>query len=255
MSNICTVYANCQGAGIAHFLRKAGFPFQIQVFENFRLILKEQSTDDLNASARKCCLFIVQPTSEEKHGPLSSVYYTENVIPKSAFVVRIPSIHNHGQHPILPYGHGWLGLDEIKDTLTRFSLHEVLGAYDHGTFDFHLRERYKSCLEDQRRREKENGCNVVMADFMDTHRNQRQMLTFNHPASLILSEMARQVQSLTIHKDATIPFSGENECGLPCTAPVSDYVVREYGWSRASDPESKSYYRGLLGRLHEFVNK
>lgn len=253
--NLCVVYTNCQGAGVVHFLRKAGFPFQIEVYENYKLILKELSPDNLKASAKKCCLFIVQPISEEKHGELSSAHYTDEVIPKSAFVVRMPSIFNHGQHPLIPFGHSWLGLDEIRDTLKRYSLHEILGAYDQGLFNFHLTERFNACLEDQRMREKKNGCNVLMSDFMDSHRNQRLMLTFNHPTSLVLSEMARQVQEITIHKGSPLPFNGENDANLPCTGPVSQYVTKEYGWTRAFDPGANEYYRNLLKLAHAEVNK
>lgn len=255
MNKLCVLFANCQAFGLAHFLNKAGFPYETQVFENYKLILGEQSPAALKESAGACDLFLYQPTREMKHGELSAEYYIEKVIPKHARAVSFGYQVQMGFFPLIGHGDGVLGTEYIEPFLKTNDLHTVLGAYDQGGMDFGLWPRFLYCAHEQAKREME--CDIKMTDWIVQNRHKRLFLTFNHPCSILFAELAYRVMNhLELLGDASLPPSclSYNEANLPCEVPMSPYVIRQFGWREEPSEHAASYYRTLLEIAWHKVN-
>lgn len=252
MKPICCIYANCQAGGLAHFLAKAAFPYDIEVFHNYQLILGEQSPAALKESASRCDLFIYQPTREMKHGELSAEYYIEKVIPKHARAVSFAYQYNYGFFPLIGHGDGVLGTEYIESFLKTNSLHTVLGAYDQGVMDFGLWPRFLYCAHEQAKREME--CDIKMTDWIVQNRHKRLFLTFNHPCSILFAALAERVMEHLGFMIPPIQWSHYNEANLPCEVPMSPYVINKFGWWEEPSEHAAHYYRALLEKAWHKVN-
>lgn len=248
-----TIFSNCQADGLAHFLRKAGFPYEIEVFRNYQIILREQTPEALHESASKCDLFIFQPTREEKHGPLSSEYYVEKVIPKTARTIAFPYLFNHGFFPLVAHGESFIGMDAMDAVYWRMPKAQLLALYDTGMVDFALWPRFLTCLAEQAKREQ--ICDIALTHWIAANRNRELFINFNHPASELFAELAREVISIVNDAEAPpIPVGHPNEAGLPCDLPVSQYVIHEFDWQRPSDATAQEHYRKLLEQAWQKAN-
>lgn len=243
----CCIFSNCQADGLAHFLRKAVFPYHIETFLNYQLILGEQSPVALTESAARCDLFIYQPTREQKHGPLSSEYYVERVIPKSARSLSFPYLFNHGLFPLVGHGDGFMGAAEMPEELWRLPVSELLHRYDRGEVDFALWPRFLACAAEQARREQQ--CDVRLSPWIVDHRHVQSFLNFNHPASALFAELAREVMGLVLGVEVgPIRVDHINEASLPCDLPLSQYVIDEFDMRVPANPHAHAHYRTLLER-------
>lgn len=243
----CTIYANCQGQGLAHFLRKSGaFPYDIEVFQNHQLILKEVSPEALEASAVKCDLFIYQPT-DEKHGQLSSDHYLKNVVPRAARKMSFAYFYNHGFFPLIESAGSYIGADFMPKVYWKMTLAELMQYYDMRLLDFGLTARLLHCASEQARRE--ISCDVKLASWIVDHRHMPLFLNFNHPSSILFAKLAQEVIRL-LSEDAQSPQIGIghlNEAKLPCDLPLSEYVVKEFGMGGVKEhPEAHMTYRRFL---------
>jgi hypothetical protein len=244
------IFANCQADGLAHFLRKASFPYEISTYLNYQFILGESNPEDLKRDAAKCHLFIYQPTKEEKHGPLSSEYYVESVIPKSAETVSFCYAFNHGFFPLIGYGDSTMGASDMHPDHWRMPKEELLSCYDGGAVDFALWPRMLACAAEQAKREQD--CDIQLSKWIVEHRHLRTFLNYNHPSSILFAEMARRVAAFVLGKEQEpIPVHEINEAKLPCDLPVSAYVEREFGWQTHHDPFAHEHYRQLLAQAWE----
>lgn len=253
MKGRCCIFANCQAHGLRHFLAKAAFPYEIDVYQNYQIILKEQSPDALREAASQCDLFIYQPTREMKHGELSSEFYIEEVIPKLADTLAFPYIYNTGHFPLCGHGDGIIGLEDLRDICRDCSKEMVLGLYGKGLLDFGLWPRFLACAQEQAKREA--VCDVTMSDWMMDNRDKRILLTFNHPTSITFAALARRVfLALNLPDPGEIPWTHWNECNLPCAVPVSPYVIETFKWREQPDPEAHAYYRQLVEKAWDIIN-
>lgn len=248
------VFSNCQAQGLAHFLRKAGFPYQIETFLNYQLILKEVSAEALTESASKCDLFLFQPTREMKHGPLSSEYYVEKVIPKSARAVSFGYLFNHGAFPLIGHGDGFMGMAEMPEHYWRMSKSDLLAVYDTGLIDFALWPRFLACAAEQARREQH--CDVRLSAWIVDHRHVQTFLNFNHPSSILFAELAREVMRIVLGAEAApIRVDHLNEANLPCDLPLSQYVIDEFDMRVTANPHAHEHYRKLLSLAWDKANQ
>jgi len=240
------IFGNCQSFGLAHFLRKAKFPYDIKVFENYKLILKEQTPEALRESAAQCDLFIAQPTREMAHGELSAEYYIEKVIPKTAQVITFPYCVNNGFFPLIGHGDGFMGTAEMSADYWKLSKDCLLAMYDTGLIDFALWPRFLACAAEQARREQQ--CDIRLSTWIINNRHLPLFLNFNHPSSLLFAELAREVISFVNDAEAPeIHVHGLNEANLPCDLPFSSYVIEEFNWQIQANPFAHAHYRKLLG--------
>lgn len=248
----CVVFTNCQGHGMAYFLRKMGFPYQIDIIENYRVFPGEPNEKKLHEAVRVCDLLIVNLTRAAKWLNVSGEYLVSDVVPKSAQVIRVPYVYNHGQHPlcrrdsVMDPRKEYFGEDEIRDYLKARTISEIFHRYRVGAINFHLSSRFMNCLEEQRRREEQ--CDVKLAEFMWAHRDERLMLTFNHPTSLVLLEAANQIMRLTGNTPVPYAIKDENEVGLPNSEPLSRYVIEHFHMKRTEEAGAGPTY---MKRLQE----
>lgn len=244
----CTIYANCQAGGIAHFLKKARFPYEIDVFHNYQLILGEQSPEAMRESVSRCDLFIYQPTDGMKHGDLSSDHQLTEIVPKSAQTLSFAYQYNDGFFPLIE--HGFVrGAEHLNPEYWTMDREELKRLYDRCEVDFAFLKRFTACLTEQALREEE--CDVKTADFIWKHTHLELFLNFNHPASALLAELARQVFRLVTGEEPVIPIEHENEANLPCCMPVSRYVIAHYGWKREPHESAHEFYRDMLLRAYD----
>lgn len=247
-----TLFANCQADGVAHFIRQAYPTWDVQLFHNYQIILGEQTTDQLRESASKCDLLIFQPTSETKYGDMSAEYYAREVVPAKALKVSFGYMYSLGFFPLIGHGDAVIGTDDLRDTLQSLTLDQTLATYDRGDFDFRLWPRHLHCAAEQAKREVH--CDVKMSEWMMENRRHRLLLTFNHPASVLFAELTRRIMARVGLPLPNLRWTGPNDCNLPCTVPVSRYVIEHYGWQMNEDPEAHKYYRELLSLAWHKVN-
>lgn len=241
----CCIFANCQADGLAHFLRKAEFPYQIETFLNHQLILGETNPAALTESAKHCDLFIFQPTKELKHGPLSSEFYIEKIIPKTSQNISFPYIYNHGMFPLIGHGDGFMGMAEMNPDYWKLPKDQLLYDYDNGLMDFALWPRFMHCAAEMAKREQD--CDVRLSSWIVDHRHVELFLNFNHPSSILFAQLAREVISIVLGTEAApIRVDHLNEANLPCDLPLSQYVIDEFNMRLNANPYAHQHYRKLL---------
>jgi len=137
-----------------------------------------------------------------------------------------------------------IATEDLRDVLLARDKEDILAEYDRGDFDFRFWPRHLHCAAEQAKREVH--CDVKMSEWMMENRKHRLLLAFNHPSSALFAELTSRVMKAAGLPDIHIPWSDPNEVNLPCTVPVSRYVVEHYGWKVNPDPEAHTYYRELL---------
>ena len=226
-------WGNCQSLGVEHFLRKSGFPSEIQSFRNFMVILKEEPFEAVIEATKKCDLLLVQPTDPHKETHERTRLLINEALPKSARVLFWQPVACHAYFPLVPMGgktavtapYDYFGADDIKPFLMAHTLAETLEAYDAHRMEFRCRWRLHASVAEQRRREE--NCDVRVADYMFKNPHRRLFLSQNHPTSRIMAEMARQVWKLALDRDVQPEWTCDNEINLPCSEPLSQYVINE----------------------------
>lgn len=236
------IFANCQADGLATFLPLLGYPGPITVFRNYQLILGEQKKEDLFRAAGETEVLIYQPT-DPKYAEISSDHII-SLLPPGARTVRFAYAYNHGFFPLVE-GRDWYipAFDQ--------SLETALEEYDKGLTDFRFWPRFIECLNVQTQREID--CDVRTASWILDNADILPFLTYNHPDSYHFDAIARQVMHvLKLHITpsaawtASLNLANLNLANLPCTVPVSEYAVRQYGSKRVPNPYAYDYYRKLL---------
>lgn len=250
-ARIC-IYGNCQALGVSHFMRKARPDLIVESFQNYQIILGEQTVEALVASASKCNVFVYQPV-DNKHGHFSTDYFIRSIIPPTAKTVSFPYILSYGMFPLIGHGDGVIGMDDIKDILSSKSKAECLAQYDANEFDFRLWSRHLACAAEQARRE--DDCDVKMTKWMMNYSDHRLLLTYNHPSSLTFVQLAARVMEAAGLDWKEINHGGDNDVNLPCTEPVSRYVIDEFGWNVEPDASAHAHYRELLALAWEKAHK
>ena len=248
----CVIYSNCQADGLALFLPKMGFPYEITVYRNYQLILGEQNPQHLKKDCATADLFIYQPTLPQ-HDEFSSDFML-SLLPDDCDTLSFAYIYNHGMFPLVEHNDEFRGSEFMSPHYWTYSLQTVLALYDLGDIDFNLWERFLFCLTEQAKRERD--CDLKLSKWMMENRDRRLLLAANHPTSLVFIELAEQIMKAV---GRAIPFIGgpfaENETGLPCSVPHSNYVTEEFGMGNKPDPEAHTFYRLMLQRAWTIRNR
>lgn len=217
MKKLCIAYANCQGDGLAHFLRKVpefNEAYEIRVWHNWQIIMGESDPAGLNADAAKADIFIYQHTPSLKYGSLSSEDMVANLIPKSCQHICISYAWNTGFFPIVQHGCWWTGDDVIararagEDIKAHFEQDPLSMRYD-------CARRFAENLAEQGRREA--VCDIKMVPWiLENYRKAHLFLLCNHPASPLLVAWAREIlRKINPAWDQDIPIASANEANLP----------------------------------------
>lgn len=242
---IICIYANCQGDGIAHYMKRARPDLYIRVHHNWQIILGETRSEDLMADAAVCDVFVYQPTQSLKHGMLSTEEMVRDVVPQSALKLSFPYVFNTGFFPIVKHGRWWTG-NQVFEAARKG---ECLRKFDRNEFHYDCMARFEENLLEQEERERQ--CHLKFAPFIREHfRTKHLFLLCNHPASAMLAEMARRVlDEMGITWQPVI--QGPNDAGLPGYHAVHPAVVQEMGLTFQPDRrgEDPLFYRTLMIEL------
>lgn len=251
---LAILFGNCQVQGIAHFLRKVNFPYEIRTFENYRFILKEQDPYEFKELSKHADLFVYQPT-DAKYDELCAQRIVDNVLKPTCKTISFPYIFNHGYLPLAAHGNDIFGEEYIRALLDAgVTKANILDRYEVGTIDFGMVPRFFACIAEQARREV--FTDIKLAEWMVDHRHLHLMLSYNHPSSSLFFELARQVMWHDGYYDMSSGFwSDKNEVGLPCSMPLSRYAVKEWCMTDAPDTspqlDSEKCYRDLILQVFE----
>lgn len=245
---LALLFGNCQVQGIAHFLRKANFPYEIRTFENFRFILKEQDPAAFKDLAKHADLFIYQPT-DAKYDDLCAQRIVDNVLKPSCKTISFPYIFNHGYLPLAAHGNDIFGEEYVRALLDAGVTKEIiLNRYEAGMIDFGMIPRFFACIAEQARREV--FTDIKLARWMVNSRGGQLMLSYNHPSSEVFVELAQRVIERMGLPPVSIRWEGPNEVGLPCSMPLSRYAINTWGMDAQPDTSpdlnSEKCYRDLL---------
>lgn len=241
------IYSNCQGDGIAHFMRKADSGLDIKVHHNWQILMGETSAEDLMRDAKACDAFIYQPTSALKHGMLSTDEMVADVVPESAVKLSFPYVFNTGFFPIVKHGRWWTG-KQVFEAANRGD--DIVAMYDTNQLKYDCAERMEENFSEQEQREK--CCDLKFVPWMrENYRRKHLFLLCNHPGSDMLIEMARRVYEILTQCEMRVVCNGPNDAGLPGYHAVHPAVVSELGLEFAPDRrgEDANYYRILMMEL------
>lgn len=248
-------YSNCQAWGLIFFLKKSKLAehYEFRHYDNFRIILKEQSADDLFKDAAKADIFVYQPTPAIQYCELSTERMLSELVPSSALKLSFSYAFNHGFYPLVLHGQ-WQTSKAVLD-LALLDPDGLLPAYDAGKLNFDCAGRFFDCLAEQRRREE--TMDVKMWDFiLSEYRRQQLFLCENHPASAYFSELARRfLMRIEPSWSESIPFEGPNDASLPGGLLVSPQVVGELGLGYAPEPGAHEFFRGKIQELSAWARE
>lgn len=252
-------YSNCQGQGVVHFLKQTPMVehYEFRHYNNYQIILGEQTPEDLMRDARTAEVFLYQTTPAIKYGMLSTEEMCASVVPKSCRKIAFGYGFNHGFFPLVHHGNWKTSLEVL--VMAKEHPTELLQRYDLGHINFGCSERYNFCYFEQQRREQgENEAAhvaeavfVPMSDHINAvYKTKQLFICENHPASEYFSALARRIYHVVHGYDiGELPYSTNNDCNLPCGMLVSPYVVKEIGLSYDPEPGAHEYFRGHLEKL------
>lgn len=246
------IYSNCQGDGIAHFIRKVKPAWDIRVHHNWQLMMGEQSPEALLADLKDCDVFVYQPTDGFvcKGGyvmPTTGDMVTS--LPSHVARISFPYVFNTGFFPIVKSGKWWTGSALVQAAVKGET--NVVAGYDMNVWPFDCARRFAENLAEQSRREE--CCTLQFAPFiLQNFQTKHMFLLHNHPASALFVEMARAVlREIGPALDVEIPHDGPNDANLPGYHGVHPAVVRELGLRYEPDRtgEDMDYYRVLIQEM------
>lgn len=246
---LCTSYSNCQGAGLVWFLKKSrmrdGWVFKH--FNNFQILLGEQTPEDLMDAVSHADIFVYQETPALKYGMLSTEEMCVSTVPKDCRKISFGTGFNDGVFPCLHHG-SWRTSKEVI-ALAKSDPTALLAAYDANTLNFDCARRFIACLDEQRRREE--TVDIRMADFvLSEYRNAQLFICENHPASAYFSELARRfLKHVEPAWEESIPYDTPNDANLPCGLLVAPQVVCELGLNYGPEPRAVEFFRGKIEEL------
>lgn len=255
------IWANCQGCGVEYFLRKSGWPGDVRCYRNFMVYLGQEPFSAVENAVRACDLLLAQPTDPNKTVHELTMRLVHEVLPKSARVLYFQPVACHAYFPLVPDGgkHGvippvsYFGFEDIEPLLATHTLQEVLAEYDSGKMDFRCRWRLQDSIVEQTRREV--PCNIRVSGYMMQNHQKRLFLSQNHPTSRIMAEMARQVWKLALDRDVQPEWSCDNEIALPCSEPLSQYVINELAMDGyVANPRAHEHFRNMLHGAWNLAN-
>lgn len=235
---IC-VYANCQGDGIVHFLKKTflGHPdnkTEWAVYHNWMMLTKEQTPEDLERDAATCDLFLYQPTPEAKYERLSTEWMVDNIVPKAAQKISFAYWYNHGFFPIIQHPGGFITGREVIEAMDgKLPAYQIMARYNADRFNYDCPKRFLECLAEQAHRERNTDVRLVPFILANCQKR-RLFLLENHPASPLFVEAANQIikQLFNVtrgHPDWDVSYA-DNEANLPGgMLPVHPAAARELG--------------------------
>lgn len=256
---IC-IYANCQGDGVAYFMRKAVPSLDICVHRNYQLMIGEQDPAALLRDVDQADVFIYQPTDAfpTKNGEVpSTAFLADNVFRgRREHEISFAYQFNTGFFPIVKSGQWWTGAEVMArakivcNSAACQRNNNTLQRYDLGMLSFDCARRFAENLSEQSRREA--GCSLRFAPFiLRNFQTKHLFVMHNHPASALFEEMAfRMLAQIGQNVDRT-PYTHPNEAGLPGYHGVHPAVIRELGlqYEPNREGEDMEFYRTLITEL------
>lgn len=252
--SVC-IYANCQGAGMATFLRRARHELNISVFQNYRMMLAEENPEQMLNDLADCDVFVFQPTDAfecKGGGQCPSTDSLCKLVPDHCIRISFPYSFNSGFFPIVKSGKWWTG-DDVFELGKGSDWFDVVTCYDRNLLNFDCARRFAENLAEQSRRER--GCTIKLAPFiLENFQTSHLFLLHNHPASALLAHLAEEVLALINPKwSARIPFDGPTDGGrltavMPGYHSVHQAVIKELGLTFTPDRtgEDAVFYRTLI---------
>ncbi len=250
------IYANCQGDGVAHFLRKSSKApdLDISVHRNFQLMLGEQSPADLLAAVSEADVFIYQPTDAFPAKDGTIVRSTDDMVAelfrgRPEHAISFAYQLNTGFFPIVKSGKWWTG-DEVLEIARGSVWFDVVTCYDRNMLNYDCARRFIENLAEQARREETTT--IKMAPWiLQNYRTKHMFLLHNHPASALLEELTHQILFQFKSCLDRVHYDGPNDANLPGYHAVHPAVIKELGLTYEPDRrgEDAVYYRTLIEEL------
>lgn len=260
MKHLCLIYSNCQGEGMLHYLKKTAMAerFDFVIFQNYRLILLEESREAFFNAVAQANLILFQPTSDleciDKFVvPSTSELFAGNGCRRISF----PYSFNHGFFPLVKHGE-WHTSEYLKERVALAKSKGVLGFAADALFkDFNADRlhydcalRLVTCLAEQARREEQ--CEIKLVPFIiKNFKDRRLFLSENHPTSHLFIELAREVVNRTLGHIYWnfLDANGDNEIGLPGELPVHPKVIQELNLHYPATEKAHDFFRGWLEQM------
>lgn len=244
---IC-IYANCQGDGVAHFIRQVHPSWDVRVHHNWQILMGETSEVDLMRDAADCDVFIYQPTDALKHGMLSTEEMVAQTVPRHARFISFAYQFNTGFFPIVKHGKWWTGDMVMNMARNGYGL---ATPFDNDGLIYDCARRFAENLAEQEDREK--NCTVKMVPWiLENYQSKHLFLLCNHPASELFVGLAGKILfELGPEMCGRMTYNTPNDANLPGYHAVHKAVKRELGLMYEPDRrgEDPDFFRVLMLEL------
>lgn len=253
MKPLCCIYSNCQGDGLAHFMKQTSFGgyYDVSIWHNWQMIMKEQDPLAMIEDVKRAEVFIYQPATKLEGAP-STEDLCENYLPKHSKRISFPYLYNHGFFPWLKINDsgldGWIAGEEVKNRIRKPHGQPTLyQSYNDGSLHHDCARRFLECLAEQARREQ--PLDVKMVPFiLGQYREHRLFLSENHPTSALYVGLAFRVLEL-LNIFEPLSWASNNDAKMNGEMPYHVDVVRELGLKFAPDASAHLYYQESLERM------
>ena len=276
------VYANCQGSMVDKFVVPEISKYltvsavHIVNYEAIKLGYGCAGATDLpehyKQIIRDADVIVYQPLSED-HGVLSTSGRIENSFitqaKSKALKISFPYVSNSAIWPtyIEEKRNGISFKTDphvVEIARSAHSEEDLIKKYMNGEMNFNFSDRFDVSIKGTLEREKETD--VKISDFIRENISKKRLfLTHNHPATAIMSEMARQIIDLIASNIGfefdqseymrNQSFASENTCKLPGYYPIDFYSIRHYNFEfvQEQDFAAPDYYKMHMVALYNLV--
>ncbi len=230
---LCLLHANCQGGPLARLLALSpDFAARWSVRHVINYTREPVPEDAL----RGCTLFLYQPLGAH-WGELASERLLARLNPGAA-VLRLPDLFFKGYWPLWTNASTMHFGDIYLDYLTDMGLElaEIIHLYMRDNLDAIYDLDGLAAESQARQRERERGCVVELADYVEAHWKDAQLFaSVNHPSPELLRRVADAVLTALGLPPLAAVAAERGGVGLVCDAqfelPVHPAVGRHFGLS------------------------
>lgn len=237
---LCLLHANCQGGPLARLLALSpDFAARWSVRHVLNYTREPVPEDALHG----CTLFLYQYLGPQ-WGKLASERLLTGLGP-GVTALRVPDLFFKGYWPLWTHASTMNFGDIYLDYLTDqgLELSEIMHLYLRGRLDglYNLEELVAE--SQARQRERERGCVVELADYVEQHWKRAQLFSsVNHPCPELMRRIADAVLTQLglppLAADVTERSGGSLACDVQFELPIHPAVGRHFGLPFA-DPERR----------------
>jgi len=267
MKNI-VIYANCQGIGISHFLKKS-----IHIFKNYNinhiriddLVFKKNT---INYKLLKRADILIYQHLDDKHGEDISTNTILKILKSKCKTISFPYIYNNSFYPVKgplvikdshrckPCHVIFDNSEAITDLIDKkYTLNEILKLYLENKINFNYQKRWD--YTNNILQQKEKICDIKILDFIKKNfSKQRLFLLENHPTSIIFINIVNQILQKINMSPINLSDYKINDANLSGgLIPLDDSSNKFFNYEFDIKENNLEYYKQIITNIYNHYKK